>query len=69
MSTLERSTTDAPYSSACWRASTGTHLPASPKTGSVVARPGTLSRFSPMASTWPGGACPRPTSTPLIRIE
>jgi len=37
--------------------------------GTGQAPPGTASSESPIASTCPGGACPRPTSTPLIRIE
>ena len=66
--TEERSTTVAPAISA-WRCSSaGTHLAASPNTGSRVGLPGSPSRSSPMASTVPAGELPLAAGTPLSRM-
>ena len=60
--TAERSTTVAPLSSAWARSSAGIHFASRPKTGSLVASPGSEPRKSPMARMVPGGASPRATS-------
>ena len=66
--TDERSTTVAPAISACRCSSTGTHLAASPNTGSRVALPGSPSRLSPMARTVPAGEMPLAAGTPLSQM-
>ena len=66
--TEERSTTVAPAISACRCSSTGTHLAASPNTGSRVGLPGSPSRLSPMASTVPAGELPLAAGTPLSQM-
>ena len=64
MSTDARSTTVKPLISAWARSSAGIHLASRPKTGSLTGVPGRVERYSPIASTVPGGASPRATSTP-----